>query len=115
MRNGSSLRARTPPAAAPVYGERGAAICVRGCWVMSAESSGPGRPRRPLGVGAHGWSRPPTWEQLVVIGDAQEEGQVVADVAALGVYEDVPAQAKAAASRGEKRFVPEGSAPKAAS
>lgn len=62
-----------------------------------------------------GQSRPPTWEQLVVIGDAQEEGQVVADVAALGVYEDVPAQAKAAASRGEKRFVPEGSAPKAAS
>jgi hypothetical protein len=37
--------------------------------------------------------RPPR-QELVVVGDAEEEGEVVGDVAALGVDEQVPVGAK---------------------
>ena len=32
-----------------------------------------------------------TWEQLVVVGDAEEQAQVVAHVAPLRIHQDVPA------------------------
>ena len=43
-----------------------------------------------------------TWQQLVVVGDAKEERQMVADIAPLRVYKDVPEKEKETAD-GESR------------